>query len=229
MDDTVVRGGDQPSSGDGASSDTRERLLDAAEDLFAGRGYAATSVRSIVAAAGCNLAAVNYHFGSKRRLYQEVFRRRLGTLREQRLSAVQTAAATAGENGDLEATLLAFARAFLAPLHDDPRGRQPLRLMLREVVDPLLPPGFFHRELIVPVSRALAATVARAAPELSEREIRLCVQSFLGQLLHVMHTQRIEVTGLAGDDDPLSTAELVDHVVRFTVAGVNRLQHQGCR
>lgn len=208
-------------AGEGGAAVTRERLLDAAEDLFARKGYAAASVRDIVAAAMCNLAAVNYHFGGKKNLYREVFRRRLGAMREQRLAAVRDA-----ESGDrdLEETLRSFAGAFLAPLHEDTRGRRPLRLMYREIADPLLPRGFLHRELLLPVNRALAAAVGRAAPELSERDMRLCVQSFLGQLLHTMHARRLAVTDLEDQDEPLSTAELVDHVVRFTVAGITRLR-----
>ncbi len=209
--------------GEGGSTDTRERLLDAAEDLFAQKGYAAASVRDIVAAAECNLAAVNYHFGSKKNLYREVFRRRLGAMRDQRLAAVREA-----EHGerDLETTLRSFAAAFLEPLHEDAGGRRPLRLMLREVADPLLPRGFLYRELIQPVNRALAVAVGRAAPELSERDVRLCVQSFLGQLLNAMHARRLAVSDPEDYDDPLTDAELVDHVVRFTVAGISRLRSE---
>ena len=57
--------------------DTRERILDEAEILFAGQGYHAVSVREITSAAQCNLAAVNYHFGNKHNLYLEVFRSRV--------------------------------------------------------------------------------------------------------------------------------------------------------
>jgi len=209
--------------GEGGTTDTRERLLDAAEDLFARRGYAGTSVRDIVGVAECNLAAVNYHFGGKRNLYREVFRRRVGAMREERLAAVQE---TANDAEDLEATLRSFAVVFLAPLQEGTRARRPLRLMLREIADPLLPRGFLYQELILPVNRALAAAVGRAAPELSEREIRLCVQSFLGQLLHTMHARRLAAVDTEDPDQTLSTAELVDHVVRFTVAGITRLRHE---
>jgi AcrR family transcriptional regulator len=58
-------------------SDTRERILDVAERLFMENGYEATSMRMITGAAEVNLAAVNYHFGSKEALLREVFRRRL--------------------------------------------------------------------------------------------------------------------------------------------------------
>ena len=54
----------------------RDRILDTAEELFAQNGYYAVSVRQITAAAECNLAAVNYHFGNKKNLYLEVFRSR---------------------------------------------------------------------------------------------------------------------------------------------------------
>ena len=56
------------------STDTRERILDVAEKLFMGHGYEGTSMRQITGEAGVNLAAVNYHFGSKQSLIQEVFR-----------------------------------------------------------------------------------------------------------------------------------------------------------
>lgn len=65
--------------------DTRERILDVAERLFMVHGYEATSMRQITSEAGVNLAAVNYHFGSKESLMQEVFRRRLDWLNEERL------------------------------------------------------------------------------------------------------------------------------------------------
>ncbi len=224
MTSSPSSGHDPAFLGDGGATVTRERLLDAAEELFARKGYAATSVRDITAAAECNLAAVNYHFHSKRNLYREVFRRRLGAMREQRLAAVETATLAAGRSGDLAATLLAVSRGFLAPLHEDPKGRGPLRLMMREIVDPLLPPDFLHSELIVPVNRALNAAVAEAAPELSEREVRLCVQSFLGQLLHVMHAQRVAATSVEDSNDPFTPTELVEHVVRFTAAGIERLR-----
>jgi len=63
-----------------AQSDTVERILDAAEALFAERGFAETSLRTITSTAGVNLAAVNYHFGSKKELIQAVFARFLTPL-----------------------------------------------------------------------------------------------------------------------------------------------------
>ena len=67
----------------------RERILDAAEALFVEHGFEATSMRMITGRAGVNLASVNYHFGSKEALIQDVFRRRLTWLNEARLSALE--------------------------------------------------------------------------------------------------------------------------------------------
>lgn len=67
-----------------AQSETVERILDAAEQLFAERGFAETSLRLITSKAGVNLAAVNYHFGSKKALIQAVFSRFLALLRQSR-------------------------------------------------------------------------------------------------------------------------------------------------
>jgi len=67
---------------------TKERILGAAEALFATHGFAGASLRQVTAAARVNLAAVNYHFGSKDKLIEEVFRRRLDELNSRRLAAL---------------------------------------------------------------------------------------------------------------------------------------------
>jgi AcrR family transcriptional regulator len=76
--------------------DTRERILDAAEHLFMEHGYDGTSMRQITGDAAVNLAAVNYHFGSKESLMQEVFRRRLDWLNEERLRVLDEMEQVAG-------------------------------------------------------------------------------------------------------------------------------------
>ncbi|MEO6565431.1 MAG: helix-turn-helix domain-containing protein, partial [Casimicrobiaceae bacterium] len=64
---------------------TKDRLLDAAEALFMEHGFEATSLRLITATAGANLAAANYHFGSKEELFQAVLTRRLDPMNQQRV------------------------------------------------------------------------------------------------------------------------------------------------
>ncbi|UCF42784.1 MAG: helix-turn-helix transcriptional regulator, partial [Planctomycetota bacterium] len=66
------------------------RLLDTAERLFAEKGFDATSVRDITNHAGCNVAAVNYHFKNKQNLYTEVCRRRMAMMRDVRISSIDS-------------------------------------------------------------------------------------------------------------------------------------------
>ncbi len=79
-----------------ASNDTKARILDAAEELFASQGFSATSLRNVIAEAGVNLAAVHYHFGSKERLIEAVFARRIGPLNARRLALLSDERKAAG-------------------------------------------------------------------------------------------------------------------------------------
>ena len=79
MDGNVIRIADKD-----APVATKDRILDAAEALFMEHGFEATSLRAITAAAGVNLAAVNYHFGSKEELFQAVLTRRLDPMNQER-------------------------------------------------------------------------------------------------------------------------------------------------
>src|SRR6186713_3641482 len=76
---------------------TKERILDAAEALFMEHGYEATSLRSLTAAAGVNLAAVNYHFGSKEVLFQAVLTRRLDPMNQERIDLLERMEREAGD------------------------------------------------------------------------------------------------------------------------------------
>src|SRR5579872_1323308 len=88
---------------------TKDRILDTAERLFAENGYGATSLRSIIAAAGVNLAAVHYHFHSKEELLATVMRRRVEPVNRERLAMLEDAERAAGPAGpSIEAVLTAL-------------------------------------------------------------------------------------------------------------------------
>jgi AcrR family transcriptional regulator len=78
---------------------TRERLLNAAEKLFASRGYDGTSTRAIVTASGDTIGSVNYHFGSKEKLFHDVVRRRFDIIADARRARYRDAEAKAGSHG----------------------------------------------------------------------------------------------------------------------------------
>jgi AcrR family transcriptional regulator len=94
---------------DGAPGErARTRILDTAEDLFAQAGPAAVTLRSIAAAAGVNVAAVNYYFGSKEKLFEEMFLRRIVPLNEERLTRLAAFMTQADGHPSLEAIVTAY-------------------------------------------------------------------------------------------------------------------------
>ncbi|MEV6344821.1 TetR/AcrR family transcriptional regulator [Actinoplanes sp. NPDC051851] len=97
-----------------AQTDTRTRILDAAERLFAERGFSGTSVRAVTEAAGANLAAVGYHFGSKADLMAAVGRRVI-----EPITAAQGAALDRLLDGVPEPSVAELVEAFARPLFDD--------------------------------------------------------------------------------------------------------------
>src|ERR1051325_11674087 len=88
-------------------TETKQKILDTAERLFAGQGYGATSLRQIIAEAGVNLAAVHYHFGSKEQLLDEVVVRRAGPVNDARIMMLDRLDAEGGSPA-IEKVLEAF-------------------------------------------------------------------------------------------------------------------------
>src|SRR5712664_2775130 len=108
---------------DVASADTKTRILDAAELLFMEHGFEATSLRQLTSAAGVNLAAVNYHFGSKEELFQAVLTRRLDPMNQERIDLLDRVAREAGGKAPTcEKILFAMLIPALRLARDEKRG-----------------------------------------------------------------------------------------------------------
>ncbi len=219
-------------SGSPPAEETRRRLLDAAERLFAEKGFDGASVREITTSAGCNLAAVNYHFGSKENLYREVFLRRLGLLRDRRITRIREAL-EAGSPPTLEAVLKAFTLAFLEPLTEAGEGRLLVELWGREMLERHLPRELFRREMLDPVRTALVHALRTVEPGLDEEAASLAVFSLLSQLVHLVHLAHLAHTDAShglGEADPWSPGNLerlTRHVVLFTAGGIRALASGG--
>ena len=123
---------------DQTSADTKTRILDAAEGLFMEHGFEATSLRSLTAAAGVNLAAVNYHFGSKEELFQAVLTRRLDPMNKERIELIDKLEREAGGKAiACERILFAMLIPALRLARDEERGgKNFLRLVGRAYADP---------------------------------------------------------------------------------------------
>ncbi len=114
---------------------TRDRLLDTAERLFAEHGYQATTMRMVTTEAAANIAAVNYHFGSKQALLEAVVHRALGPVVEERRARLDALDAL-----DAEPTVDAIVDAIIGPLIErvgaEPDPARVIRLLGRLFVDP---------------------------------------------------------------------------------------------
>ncbi|MHC4545895.1 MAG: TetR/AcrR family transcriptional regulator [Planctomycetota bacterium] len=204
----------------GSDKPVQDRLLDAAEQLFSEHGFEGASVRDIAGAAGCNIAAVNYYFGSKDKLYTEVWRRQLVQMRDARLQAIEQVMCESGGKPSLEDLLKSFANAFIGPFVDESRSRWLMRLMAREMVDQHVHVNVFVDEVIKPTMSAMGGALMKACPGLEESKIPLLIVFLAGQLIHVVHVKAMfdqtEIPGMS----PFDLNEAIDNIVKFSAAGI---------
>ena len=202
------------------AADTKTRLLDAGERLFSERGFKATSLRDLTREAGANLAAVNYHFGSKHALFGEVLDRRLGPLNRERLrhleAACDRAAPAAPETLDLLAALI---RPWAALVQEsDERGVRFVRLLGRAHFEP--DPEL--RQILVEAFREVTArfgeALHRAQPLLSRRESVSRMFFCIGAMTLLADVPLFRE--FATDEEQVAgVQDLVEHMLGFLAAG----------
>lgn len=196
---------------------TKERILGVAEALFARHGFAGASLRQVTAAAKVNLAAVNYHFGSKESLIEEVFRRRLDELNRHRLTAL--AAVTANPAHRLEDVLDAFVRPALEQSMDSSGGSAFVRVLARayaehdERLRRFLSDNYGH------VLREFATAFAHLLPHLGKEELYWRLDIVAGALTYAMADfgmikRKNDVT------EQSHRERTAQHLVRFAAAGL---------
>jgi len=157
----------------GSHSDTRKRLLEATEWLFIESGYEAMSLRHITARAGANLAAVNYHFGGKEALMQEVLSQRLDRLNRERLQLLSACEQEQPDGLDAAAVLaMLFIPAFRLS-HGDVSGPAFMRLLGRVYSDPSPFIRSYLEAHYRPISGRFFEAFSRALPALPRRELGL--------------------------------------------------------
>jgi AcrR family transcriptional regulator len=199
--------------------DTRDRILAAAQKLFAEKGFDSTSVRDITTEAACNVASVNYHFGGKDNLYLETFRSMLYALRDRRIAVLDQLMAQ-DPVPSLEEYLKTFADGFLDPLVGDSRGHLFLGLVSREMMTPRLPREVFLDEFIGPLMERATSALAKFGPPLEPETARMCTMSQVGQLLHVLKTYHLFTGHERSNLMPERLADHVAHFVKFSAGGI---------
>lgn len=196
---------------------TKERILAAAETLFAQRGFDGASLRQLTASAGVNLAAVNYHFGSKEKLVEQVFKRRLDALNQHRLAELDKVAGK--PETTLENVLAAYIQPALELSHED-NGSLFMRVLARafaehdDTLRQFLSDNYGH------VMRQFSAEFARLLPHLQKAELYWRIDLVTGALTHAMSG-----FGMIQRKDNVSEQQhreqTAAHLIRFAAAGLS--------
>ena len=163
---------------------TKDRILGAAEELFAQHGFAGTSLRQVTSHADVNIAAVNYHFGSKENLVNEVFRRRMDEMSAARLSQLE--AARNNQPGELAAVLAAFVEPALAMAQDRQSGGAFVRVIARAYAEKNDNLRKFLSDHYGHVLREFGRAIAACLPGLSKEELYWRLDFLAGALTYAM-------------------------------------------
>ncbi|MBL8841909.1 MAG: CerR family C-terminal domain-containing protein [Planctomycetes bacterium] len=199
---------------------TRARLLAAAGELFAERGLRGATVRAIAERAGANVAAVNYHFGDKSRLYVEVMRSSFG-------EALARHPTDGGLPADapVDERLRAFVRALLARARGVGRPAWQGRLMAREMADPSAAIDVMVREGIAPEFERLLAIVRELlGPRVPAEAVALAAASVVSQCLFWFFAEPVvaRLPALKPFREAAATEAIARHVAEFSRAALAR-------
>jgi TetR/AcrR family transcriptional regulator, regulator of cefoperazone and chloramphenicol sensitivity len=205
--------------------DTRERVMEAAGELFAERGFRGATMRAIAERAATNLASAHYHFGSKEKLYLDVafamFSALQGKLAERGLSP------TAGElaqraRPELEELLRARIETMVESLLDAPGLHS--AMMLRELADPTPALKEIVGRFMDPVRKDFEVIVRHLEPALSPEAAEWCVRSIAGQIFfYRTHRPALLIMMSRKSYARDFPKQVADHVLAFTLGGIARI------
>lgn len=204
--------------------DTKDRILDAAESLFARQGFAATSLRQITAGAGVNLAAVNYHFQSKEALFVAVVKRKIEPINARRLVLLD---GLESQLPDVVPSLEQVIRAFFRPVFE----AQLLGVELGDFPKLL---GRFYTEPGDWVARVLGGAFGevlerfsrafrRALPGLTGKDLAWGAHFMIGSMAHYLAAGEILKFMSRGQVDASDTEEAYERLVAYAAAGLQAM------
>ena len=197
-------------------TETRDRLLNAAERLFADRGFKRVTVRDICRAARANVAAVNYHFGDKLGLYREVLQSAIDTMRATNDAAREAGAGQTAEE-QLRRYIAVFIRKLLGPGSDTVH-----KLVTREMNDPTPVLDALVEQAVRPrvdyLSRLIAEIIG-CAP--TDQRVLRCVASVQAQSIAYLPNPIATRLGLANKPTAANLADIAEHIAEFSLAGVH--------
>jgi len=161
--------------------DTREKILQAAEQLFGERGVAGTSLRQIIAKAEVNLAAIHYHFGSKESLLDALVHRRAEPVNHERLSRIERLEAESPSKLTVDAVLDAFFAPTAMVAEQNPLFVRVMGRIHAEGLMPTIVQKHFH-----PIAQRFLVLLRQAIPDLPQAEFDWRVHFMFGAMAHTM-------------------------------------------
>lgn len=194
--------------------DTRERLLDAAEILFCRQGFDRTSVRDLTAEAGCNVAAVNYHFGGKQQLYTEMFRRQMHIVIEECLERIDEV--MAGPEPTLENFIEAWVASPLKSMEEQSPRAMIIQLMIREVLNQHVDPEPIVKDFKQVFFARASEVLVQLEPGLTPEQAVLVAFSIESLFFHPMlfMDYYLQLSQVKNAD------EIIAHIVKFSTAAI---------
>ena len=196
---------------------TKERILGAAEELFARNGFAGASLRELTATAKVNLAAVNYHFGSKENLVNEVFRRRMDEMTARRLQQLE--AAQREHPGELEPVLAAFIEPALALAQDRNGGGAFVRVIARAYAEHNESLRRFLSDQYGHVLRHFGKALAACLPGIDKDSLYWRLDFLAGALTYAMSDFGM-IKRHSGASEAAHRARAAREPIRFAAAGL---------
>ena len=196
---------------------TKDRILNAAEGLFAQQGFSGTSLREVTSRADVNIAAVNYHFGSKENLINEVFRRRMDEMSGARISQLEQAVAE--HPGAIEPILRAFVIPALAVSHDRGGGGAFIRVIARAYAEKNDGLRAFLSARYGHVLRDFAKALATCLPGLSKEQLYWRLDFLAGALTYAM-ADFGAIKRPHGVTDEVHQQRAADELIAFAAAGL---------
>jgi AcrR family transcriptional regulator len=162
--------------------ETRARLLAAAEEILAERGFDAFSMRAVTHAAGVSVSAANYHFGRKEGLLREAFRRRVEPLNQERMRRIDAVLVAAGDGAPLLEDVLEACMRPMFELHAAGHWESLVRLLALLYSDPPELAVDIREELVQPTHAKIREALGRAMPGLCEASLIHSHEMTLGVL-----------------------------------------------
>ncbi|WP_425599822.1 TetR/AcrR family transcriptional regulator [Luteimonas aestuarii] len=196
---------------------TKDRILGAAEELFAQYGFTGTSLRQVTGRADVNIAAVNYHFGSKENLVNEVFRRRMDVMSAERISRLKRAQAEAP--GELEPILAAFVEPALDMAQDKHGGGAFIRVIARAYAEKNDGLRKFLSDQYGHVQRDFAKAISACLPSLSKEELYWRLDFLAGALTYAMADFGL-IKRPAQVSEAAHRQRAASELIRFAAAGL---------